>query len=86
MHRVASCKFLLRSWTLRLPPKLQGDGKLGQGGADAAGQLQAVLASHLAKCPYAIIHIEAVNSLHIDVLPVLLSALSEQVMPEPERL
>ena len=57
---------------------VQGD-KLAAGGPDAAGELQATLVAHLRACPYAIVHIQAVNKVHADALPVLLVALSEQV-------
>lgn len=57
----------------------QGDEGLAVGGEDAAGLLQTNLAAHLAACPHAVVHIEAVHEVHADVLPVLLSAMSEQV-------
>ena len=57
---------------------MQGD-KLAAGGPDAAGELQAKLVAHLRACPYAIVHIQAVNKVHADAMPVLLVALSEQV-------
>lgn len=57
---------------------MQADGKLAEGGADVAGALQSRLAAHLKACPHAIVHIEAAHLLHVDVLPVLLAAMSEQ--------